>query len=164
MPTQILYLPTVAIDLTVETNADWLDGIEYWDAPQPGGSPIYLDGIAFALEMRSAPPVATVVLRATTDNGFLRIYANTWQLMVPGATMALVPPGNYVFDLLGMADGYTRNLAQATVTVLLGITRSVIPTATILPSAQSVLEPITGFSPRLAPTIKRVNGFYQEAA
>ena len=159
MATNILYMPVVAMDVAVATNADWLDGLEYWDADPPAGIPIDLAGIWFALEMRTAPPAATVVLKATTDNGFLRTYSNTWQLLVPAATMALVPPGDYVFDLLGMADGQTRNLVQATVVVDLGITRSVIPTATILPSAEAVLEQV----PLLSPRITRVIGVNKEA-
>jgi hypothetical protein len=156
MASNLLYLPTVALVCEQSNNADWLDGLEYWDADPPAGNPIDLAGIWFALEMRAAPPAATVVLQATTDNGFLRTYSNTWQLLVPAPTMALVPPGDYVFDLLGMADGYTRNLVQATVAVDLGITRSVIPIAKILPSSAPVLS--------LSPTIRRVIGVNKEAA
>jgi hypothetical protein len=115
-----------------------------------------LDGIVFALEMRSTPPAATVVLQATTGNGFLQVYDNTWQLLVPAATMLLVPPGDYVFDLLGMAEGRTRNLVQAAVTIDLGITRSVIPTATVLPSAQAIPFP--------SAQITRISGVNKEAA
>jgi hypothetical protein len=159
MATNLLYLPVCIIDCEASTNADWLDGLEYWDAQPPAGNPIDLAGIAFALEMRSAPPAATVVLRATTDNGFIQVYANTWALSVPAATMALVPPGDYVFDLLGMADGQTRNLVQATVAIDLGITRSVIPTATTLPTAEPILAPVP-----LASSITRVIGYTKEAA
>jgi hypothetical protein len=155
MASQLLYLPVCVLVAEAANNADWLDGLEYWDAPPPAGNPIMLDGISFTLEMRSAPPAATVVLQASTVNGFLKVYDNTWQLSVPAATMQLVPPGDYVFDLLGMADGYTRNLVQATVTIDLGITRSIIPTATILPSAQPIPFP--------ASTITRVVGINPEA-
>ena len=159
MATNLLYLPVVLLEMFCDTNADWLDGIEYWDAPQPGGNPIMLDGIAFAMEVRAAPPVATVVLKCTTQNGLIKVYDNTWQLLVSAATMALVPPGDYVFDFLGFAEGRTRNLVQATVTVNQGITRSVIPTATIFPgsgtSSQVVLP---------SPAITRVIGVNKEAA
>jgi hypothetical protein len=123
----ILLLPIVILGIETSTNADWLDGLEYWDDVPPAGNPISLEGIDFAMEMRTSPPVATVVLRATTSNKLIRVYENTWQLLVPAPTMLLVPPGDYVFDLLAFADGYTRNLVQATVSVLQGITRSVIP-------------------------------------
>jgi hypothetical protein len=135
MATNILLLPIAIIAITTSTNADWLDGLEYWDDIPPDGQPISLEGIEFAMEMRTSPPVATVVLRATTANKLIRVYANTWQLIVPASTMLLVPPGGYVFDLLGFGDGYTRNLAQAQVTVLQGVTRSVIP-AGIPPGAR----------------------------
>jgi hypothetical protein len=121
-PTNILQLPVVILAIETETNTDWLDGLEYQTDDTPP-EPIDLTGIAFEMEMRTSPPVATVVLRAATDNGLIRVYANTWQLLVPAKTMALIPPGDYVFDVLGHADGYTRNLVQATCRVDLGITR-----------------------------------------
>ena len=111
--------------------------------PPPSGQPIDLTGIAFELEMRSAPPVATVVLWASTANSLIRVYANTWQLLVPAKTMMLIPPGDYVFDLLARADGFTRNLVQATVRVDLGITRTDLPSIT---------------PPEHAGTISRVDG------
>ena len=137
-PTNILYMPVVGLQMFAATNADWLDGLEYWDADPPAGNPIDLAGIEFDLEMRTAPPVATVVLHASTSNGLIRVYQNTWQLLVPSPTMSLVPPGDYVFDLLGRADGYTRNLVQAQVTVNLGITRTDLPP---LVSPASVTKP-----------------------
>jgi hypothetical protein len=141
-PTNILFLPVCVITLETETNCDWLDGLEYHDGPPPGGQPIDLTGIAFAMEMRSAPPVATVMLRASTWNGLIRVYANTWQLLVPATTMLLVPPGDYVFDLLGFADGYTRNLVQVQVSILQGITRGVIASGTV--PAVNAIAPVDG--------------------
>jgi len=122
MATQILYMPQVAMDMTVSTNADWLDGLEYHDLQTPA-QPIDLAGIAFELEMRANPPDATVVLRCGTDNGLIVVYANTWQLLVPATTMILLPPATYVYDMLGMADGYTRILSSGTVVVVQGVTR-----------------------------------------
>jgi hypothetical protein len=122
MATNILYMPQVSMDMTVATNADWLDGLEYQDLQTPP-QPIDLSGIALELEMRSSPPAATVVLKAATDNDLIIIYDNTWQLLVPATTMLLIPPATYVFDMLGRADGYTRTLASGTVTVVQGVTR-----------------------------------------
>jgi hypothetical protein len=143
-PTNILNLPTAIMVIETLTNADWLDGLEYWDAEPPGGNPIDLTGIAFDMEMRTAPPVSTVALHASSDNGLIRVYANSWQLLIPSTTMLLIPPGDYVFDMLARADGYTRNLVQATVTVDLGITRI------DLPIIASQITPTT--------TMARVNG------
>ena len=136
-PTNILNLPIAILNIATSTNADWLDGLEYWDGPPPDGQPIDLTGISFEMEMRTSPPVATVVLRASTANKLIRVYANTWQLLVPAPIMAIVPPGDFVFDLLARADGYTRNLVQAAVRVDLGITR------TDIPSPQSVRAQLT---------------------
>lgn len=122
MPTNILYMPQVIMDMTVSTNADWLDGLEYQDLQTPA-QPIDLAGIAFEMEMRANPPDATVVLRCGTDNGYIVVYANTWQFLVPAAVMLLLPPATYVYDMLGRADGYTRKLASGSVTAVQGVTR-----------------------------------------
>jgi hypothetical protein len=148
MPTNILYLPVAILTVTAATNADWLDGLEYWDDVPPDGNPIDVTGISFDMQMRTAPPLSTVVLHASTDNGLIRVYANTWQLLVPARTMMLVPPGDYVFDLLARADGYTRNIVQAVTTVFLGITRTDLPPYVI---------------PAHAPTIVRVEGMAHAA-
>lgn len=134
MSTNILQLPVVILGITVNTNADWLDGIEYHDN---AGNPIDLAGITFEMEMRAEPEFATVVLRAATDNGLIRVYAQTWQLLVPASVMTLILPGNYVFDMLAHGDGYTRNLVQASVEVDLGITRIVAPPPSVSPGARS---------------------------
>jgi hypothetical protein len=122
MPTNILYMPPVEMDMTVSTNADWLDGLEYQDLQTPA-QPIDLSGIALELELRANPPDATVALRCGTDNGYIAVYANTWQLLVPAEVMLLLPPATYVYDMLGRADGFTRNLASGSVTVVQGVTR-----------------------------------------
>jgi hypothetical protein len=122
MPTNILYMPAVAMDMTVWTNADWLDGLEYWDQRTPP-QPIDMGGIEFEMEMRTAPPAVTVVLKASTDNGLIVVYANTWQFKIPAMTMNLVPAATYVYDMLAVADGYVRIIASGGVTVNQGITR-----------------------------------------
>jgi len=122
MATNILYMPTVIMTMTAATNADWLDGLEYWDQQTPP-QPIDMGGIEFEMEMRTTAPAATVVLKATTDNGLIVVYANTWQLIVPAPTMSLIPPASYVFDMLAVADGRIRNIANGTVDIVLGVTR-----------------------------------------
>jgi len=115
-------MPQVAMDMTVFTNADWLDGLEYWDLQTPA-QPIDLAGIELEVELRQSPPAETVVLKATTTNGLIVIYANTWQFKIPATTMMLLPPATYVYDMLGVADGYIRMLASGGVTVIQGVTR-----------------------------------------
>jgi len=122
MATNILYMPTVIMAMTAATNADWLDGLEYWDQQIPPQA-IDMGGIEFEMEMRTSAPAATVVLKATTDNGLIVVYANTWQLKVPAPTMSLIPPASYVFDMLAVADGRIRNIATGTVDIVLGVTR-----------------------------------------
>jgi hypothetical protein len=122
MSTNILYMPPVVMDMTIATNSDWLDGLEYWDLQTPQ-QPIDLSGIEFEMEVRVNPPAATVVILASTGNGLIQVYSNTWSLKVPATIMALIPPADYVYDLLGRADGYTRQLASGSITAMLGITR-----------------------------------------
>jgi hypothetical protein len=122
MPTNILYMPAVAMSMTAWTNADWIDGLEYWDTQGPP-NPIDLTGITFEMEMRTSPPAATVVLAASTTNGLIVVYSNTWQFKVPAATMGLIPPAPYVFDMLALADGTVRIIASGTVQVNQGVTR-----------------------------------------
>jgi len=122
MATNILYMPSVVMAMTAWTNADWLDGLEYWDQQTPPQA-IDLAGIEFEMEMRSTAPAATVVLKATTDNQLIVVYANTWQLIVPAPTMSLIPPASYVFDMLAVADGRIRSIATGTVDIVQGVTR-----------------------------------------
>jgi hypothetical protein len=122
MSTNILYMPPVTMTMTVGTNETWIDGLEYQDLQTPP-EPIDLAGITFEMEMRTVAQAATVVLRAATDNNFIRVAGNTWQLLVPAETMELIPPATYEYDMLGHGDGYTRRLATGTVTVVLGVTR-----------------------------------------
>lgn len=121
MTTKLLWVPPVIMTVEVANNEVWLDGLEYQD--EETGDPIDLTGIAFQMEMRLAPTAATVVLRATSDNAYIRVAGNTWQLQVPSDIMVTIPPATYVFDMLGLADGLTRRLVRGEVTVVMGITR-----------------------------------------
>jgi len=122
--TNVLLMPIAILGIEVSNNSDWLDGLEYWSSEDENADPLDLTGIDFDLNLRSSPPVATVMLRASTYNGLIKVYANTWQLLVPATMMKTVLTGDYVFDMLARADGYTRNIVQATVTVIQGVTRT----------------------------------------
>jgi hypothetical protein len=121
MTTKLLWVPPVIMTVEVANNEVWLDGLEYQD--EETGDPIDLTGITFQMEMRLAPTAATVVLRATSDNSYIRVAGNTWQLQVPSDVMVTIPPATYVFDMLGLADGLTRRLVRGNVAVVLGVTR-----------------------------------------
>ena len=121
MTTKLLWVPPVIMSMSVANNEVWLDGLEYQD--EITQDPIDLTGIAFQMEMRLVATAATVVLRATSDNSYIRVAGNTWQFQVPGEVMVTIPPAIYVYDMLGLADGLTRRLARGEVTVELGVTR-----------------------------------------
>jgi hypothetical protein len=121
MTTKLLWVPPVIMTVEVANNEVWLDGLEYQDLET--GDPIDLTGITLQMEMRIIASAATVVLRATTDNSYIRVAGNTWQLQVPSDVMVTIPPATYVFDMLGLADGLTRRLVRGNVGVVLGVTR-----------------------------------------
>jgi len=140
MTTKLLWVPPVIMTMEVANNEVWLDGLEYQD--EDTGDPIDLTGIAFQMEMRIAPSAATVVLRATSDNNYIRVGGNTWQLQVPADVMVTIPPAVYVYDILGLGDGLTRRLARGEVTVALGVTRmfgyeNVPTTNTLMPAVST---------------------------
>jgi len=120
MSTNIRLMPVVQLDMEILTNEDWIDGLAYID---PSSNPIDLTGISFDMEMRMVASDATVVLKASTAANLIRVSGNTWQFLIPADTMILIPPASYVFDMLGVGDGLTRNLVQGTVTVAQGVTR-----------------------------------------
>ena len=125
MATNIGLLPQISAQFAIVTNGDWRDVIEF---TQAGGAPIDLSGIAFRAMVRAQAGDAGAVIDASTANQLLANggSAGTLSFAVPAAQLAQIPPGDYVMDLLAMADGWQINLFQragpATVTIIQGIT------------------------------------------
>lgn len=131
MATQILNLPLLQFSMTVGTNEDWLDSWAYVDA---NGNAISLAGLVLNFEVRPSAVSANVVVVASTAatvnglpiNGAVSsggVGGNVAALGIPQATMRLLVPGSYVFEMQAQGDGDTRTIASGTVTVNLGVVR-----------------------------------------
>jgi hypothetical protein len=122
MSTHILDIPQAQIACETGTNEDWLDGLAYvTDATPPVD--VSLDGIDFEMMLRHVTPDATAALHCTTANTMLIISGNILRFNVPADVMGTVPPTDYVFDIVGKADGYQRRIVIGTVAVVEGVTR-----------------------------------------
>ena len=121
--TNILMLPLVKCTAQVGTNEDWLDGFAFF-VDDEETEEIDLSGIYFEMEMRAVPPDPSVAVRASSTEGTLNVAGHTLSINVPAATMAHVPPGDYVFDIIAKAEGRQRIIVQGTAMVVFqGITR-----------------------------------------
>lgn len=90
-------------------------------------TPIDLTGIAFKLQLRYPRTSRAVPLEATTANNTLLVGGVDNNYLTFAFTleqMNLLPPGNYLFDLLAVADGLDVVVSHGTWTHILGITRS----------------------------------------
>jgi hypothetical protein len=122
--TNILALPLVQIGVYTGTNEDWVDTIQFLDLNNVG---ISLAGITFAMEARKQPLDATVLLSASSANGYLSI-AGTDQsylaIQVPASAMDDFSPDVYVADIVAYGDGHARVIVQVNpLQIFAGITR-----------------------------------------
>jgi hypothetical protein len=118
--TNLLILPLVQLTILTGTNEDWIDGIAFYDLSM---NPLSLAGIAFKMTMRHLLDDATAPVSASTEDGDLVASGNIFNFNVPLSTMGIVPPADYVFDVVGIADGHQRVIIQGAVTVFEGVTR-----------------------------------------
>jgi hypothetical protein len=125
--TNILLLPQIRASFVVVSNGDWRDEIEFTQAPV-SLLPLDITGIAFHAQMRSAIRDAVIVLDMSTTNGKLQNGGANGRLTwaVPADDLKQVS-GDYVMDILAIADGMTINICQkagpAAITVNKGVTR-----------------------------------------
>lgn len=128
MPTNIGLLPQIQGSLPpIVKNGDWRWSIQFVQANNPA-TPVDITGIAFELQLRSKASDPQVFLDTSTalgnvtngdTNGTL-----TWG--VPQSALVNITNGNYLADLIAVADGKTINLCAGsplTVSVGQGITR-----------------------------------------
>lgn len=120
--TNIRSLPLISVEATTSTNEDWRDGFAFFE-DEAGTIPILLDGIDFEMEVRHLATDATVVLRGTSADGSLVVNFNALVLNFTVDRMKLIPPLDYVFDIVMRAEDRTRVLARGNLTVTLGVTR-----------------------------------------
>lgn len=112
-------MSTVQADLTVYTNATWIDAL-IW----PG---VDLTGMTLKLQLRDPANPQNVVLELSTDNTFLAVTdpaAGHWAFDLPVAAAKDVPPAAYVYDVIAYlpADPRVWRYQSGTLTVTAGVT------------------------------------------
>lgn len=121
--TALLSLPLVGLTIATRTNEDLLDA---WSFLDPDDDAYDLSGIAFRSQWRQSAADPQAYISAATADGTMVVGGTgngVLAYLIPAATMARVPPGTYVADVIGTADGHTRNVAEIAITVKQGITR-----------------------------------------
>jgi hypothetical protein len=123
--TNVLALPQISGSLTIATDADLREGLQFTQAGST--APLDLTGIAFHMQVRLASDLTQIALDLSTANGLLINGGPNGLLswLVLAAQLAQVAPGAYVADLIAEGDGATINLCQAgpiVVTVTQGVT------------------------------------------
>ncbi len=124
MPTRILDLPLVQMDLLTGTHEDMRPPAIYFTEANEI-SPIPLTGIDFRMQARSARPDAQAWVDATLGNGMIVVDAvgGVLGIAVPHTVMRKVKPGRYVYDILATGDDIPRVIVQGEIEVMQGITR-----------------------------------------
>lgn len=117
------------INMSVSTNEDWVDVLQFQEGPDGEQTPVDLAGSSFLMHMRTGPTRLEEALILSTANGRLIIEpapedVGKLTIFVPQAIVDDLEPGAYVFDIVWtMADGRHVNLASGNITINLGITR-----------------------------------------
>lgn len=119
----ILSLPLVTAALVTAKNEDWLDTLKHTHGDS--GTPTDLTGIEFRGQVRKSADNPVVWLDLSTRAGTLVNGRTGGQLAIKVRRNALrfVEPGEYVFDIIGEADGATRRLFTGTLIIETGVTR-----------------------------------------
>lgn len=119
-----------AMDLTLHTNSDWRDAIQFFQSD--GVTPLDITGIVFHATMRptvsSSSPIGSpiVTLDMSTTNGLLKNGGNTGILQwnVSAQKMNDITPGTYIMDILAIAEiEVNMNQSPATIEVKQGVTQ-----------------------------------------
>jgi hypothetical protein len=132
MATNILALPQSLASIETGNNESWVDSLVYFiggsEGDSPGPSQLDLRGIEFEMEIRRRAEDHEVVLRLSTDDETLSVGAlpNYGFLLinVPYEIMKAQRAGDYVADMRAMADGFTRVIVRASITIVEGVSKS----------------------------------------
>src|SRR5215470_16410213 len=129
----LLSLPLLSMTVQTGNNEDWIESVKYV-APEEGMSDddpaapqVDLRGITFEMEVRRTADDHEVILSASTDDGTLSIGAppNYGYLIwnIPVETMKLKRAGNYVADVVGRDDQFSRRVIAMDLTLIEGVTK-----------------------------------------
>ena len=125
--TNILALPLLSIQVETGNSEDWCESLLYLVDTNDPKPQVDLQGIDFEMEIRRAPPVHEVLITASTSNGSLAIGEapdfGYLIIRVPHDDMKRLAAGEYVADIRGTDDRYTRIVCEVALTVFDGVTR-----------------------------------------
>jgi len=125
MATQISNLPLYSVDVETFTNED--ARASFVITTYPDGDPLSLVGISFEMHLRHPRTARTVPLDASTANNRLQIAGTSQNYLVFAIeqnAMEILPPGSYLFDVVGKAEGIENLIMYGTWQHTLGITRT----------------------------------------
>lgn len=120
MPTNILALPLYEVEVETASNEDALGGFSIEAGSPP--APLSLAGIDFRMQLRTSADSKNVQLEATIANGRLSAAGHLLGVAIDQVVMAGLPPRDYAFDVLAVADGVERRLMFGVWRHKLGVT------------------------------------------
>ena len=124
----LLAMPLVTMSVETGTNEDWVDSLLFFVGTEETGPQLDLTGIAFEMEVRRRADDAEVLVRASTVNGKLAIgdAPNFGYLLINVPHQEMVQfhaPAQYVADIIGKDELYTRRVVAIDLTLNKGVTR-----------------------------------------
>jgi hypothetical protein len=127
----ILAMPLVRLTIETGNNEDWIDSIKFVvDTGAEELPQLDIRNIVFDMEIRRDPLAHEVVLAASTANGTIKIGTppdfGFLIISVPIAEMRTQLAGEYVGDIVGHDELYTRVVAQIALNIVEGITKQPI--------------------------------------
>lgn len=127
----LLAMPLVRLQVETGNNEDWVDSIKF--VVDTGVEPfpqLDIRNIIFEMEVRQEATSHEVMLAASTETGSLRVGVppdyGFLILNVPLTDMRSLVAGDYVADIVGRDDLYTRVIAQITLLIVEGVTKQPI--------------------------------------
>ena len=128
--TNLLALPLLTLQVETGNSEDWIESVKY--VVDTGELPeelpqVDLRGIEFEMEVRRTAPSHEVVLSASSADGSIAVGEppdfGYVIINVGFDKMKVLQAGNYVADIRGYDDRYTRICIQIDLTIFSGITR-----------------------------------------
>jgi hypothetical protein len=128
----ILKLPLVALTIEIGTNEPLTDAWGYVDS---SNNPISGAGITlqFMVRTTASDPAALIVasnvsgaINGVAQNGTIAWGGAGGNIVVPNIPVSVIggmPPGTYAGEVLAIADGYQRRIAEITLIIDQGIVR-----------------------------------------
>jgi len=126
----LLALPLILLEVQTGNNEDWIDTVKYV-APVDGNdldpAQVDLRDIYFEMEIRRALGNHEVVLSANSDDGSLSVGVppdyGYFVFYILADYMKHQVPGDYIGDVVGRDDKFSRKIMQLQLTIVEGVTK-----------------------------------------